>query len=117
VGEWAPDHEAQGFEDKVNAAVVHGKRMFLFGEICAWGDGSLKRDSPEGPNWSTKAQASRWLPTGDERTRQHTTKGHSASSSNRWRERTEVSRGRRSRHPRARRGTAKGRTRTDKEER
>jgi hypothetical protein len=37
VGEWAPNHEAQGFEDKVNAAVVHRRRMFLFGEICpAW---------------------------------------------------------------------------------
>ena len=34
MGEWAPNHEAQGFEDKVNAAVVHRKRMFLFGEIC-----------------------------------------------------------------------------------
>ena len=34
MGEWAPNYEAQGFEDKVSAAVVHRKRMFLFGEIC-----------------------------------------------------------------------------------
>ena len=45
MGEWAPDHEAQGFKDKVNAAVVHEKRMFLFGGVwpvrCTAGLGVL----------------------------------------------------------------------------
>jgi len=40
-----------------------------------------------------------------------------ARRSNAWRDWTEVSRGRRSRYPHARRGTAKGQTRMDKEER
>jgi hypothetical protein len=44
-------------------------------------------------------------------------KRRSALRSNAWRDWTEVSRGRMSHHPQARRGRAKGRTRMDKEER
>jgi hypothetical protein len=42
-----------GTVNKVNAAVVHGKMMFLLGEIC-FTSGADLTDKPVRPHWNQK---------------------------------------------------------------
>jgi hypothetical protein len=55
---------------RVNAAVVHRRRMFLFGEICPTWRWAVEAKEPAGPYWSTKVQALRAAAACGERNRQ-----------------------------------------------
>ena len=57
---------------RVNAAVVHRERMFLFGEICAGWRGECDRAVARRARWRTKAQAQRKVVGRCERIRQRT---------------------------------------------
>ena len=55
---------------RVNAAVVHRQRMFLFGEICPTWRWRVKAKVPAGPHWSTKVRALQVAVDCSERNRQ-----------------------------------------------
>ena len=67
-----------GTVHRVNAAVVHGKFMFLLGEICEGCRREPIVDEARGAGWRTKAQASRGVVTRDERSRQQPRTAHAA---------------------------------------
>ena len=67
-----------GTVHRVNAAVVHGKFMFLLGEICEEWRREPIVDRARRARWRTKAQASRGVVTQDERSGQQPRPAHAA---------------------------------------
>ena len=67
-----------GTVHRVNAAVVHGKFMFLLGEICEGWRREPIVERARGADWRTKAQASRGVVTRDERSGQQPRPAHAA---------------------------------------
>lgn len=63
---------------RVNAAVVHGKFMFLLGEICEGWRREPIVDRARRAGWRIKAQASRGVVTRDERSGQRPRPTHAA---------------------------------------
>ena len=87
-----------GTVHRVNAAVVHGKFMFLLGEICEEWRREPIVDRARRARWRTKAQASRGVVTRRRTKRTTTTIGaRSAARSNARGYLAEVSKGRISR--------------------
>ena len=67
-----------GTVHRVNAAVVHGKFMFLLGEICEGWRREPIVDGARRARWRTKAQAHRGVVTQCERNRQQPRATHAA---------------------------------------
>ncbi len=110
----------KGTRDRVNAAVVHREIMNLFGEICPARQRrffSCTINNQTGPLVEQGPGVWRGCRSTRANEAANGARRRGALRSNAWRDWTEVSRGRKSLHPHARRGTAKGRTRMNKEER